>query len=293
MVPLSPCGRGARGEGCGPHADSASADPASNPAPMAPPEAGGGSIQPIRPGDHDAHREKYRLRFSKTGMLRFVGHQDLLKCWQRLLRRTALPLRVTEGFNPRPALSSPLALGLGIEGLDEPLEFELTTPLPATEVERRVRAQLDPGLGLVSVTRMPRRTAAAAVAVEYRFPVPATHAADAAERLLAALAAPELPIVRKMPGKPDKRVDLRPYLESAEILGPPGDADGSDGAVVFRLAVRPTGTARPEEILDLLGLRPLLEHGVSLVRTRVELASNPMPDAHAPASAAPLEGTAS
>ena len=237
-----------------------------------------------RKGDLHAHREKHRLRFRKRGALCFIGHQDLLKAWQRLFRRTALPLRVTEGFHPRPALSSPLALGLGIEGLDEVLEFELTEPVPDAEVERRIAAQLDPGMELASLERLPRRASACAVAVEYRFPVPADRATDVDARLAAALAAATLPIERRMPDKPTKRLDLRPYLESAAR---------ADGAVVFRLAVRPQGTARPEEILELLGLRPLLDQGLRLVRTRVELASSPMPDAGAQAPAAPLEGTAS
>ena len=68
----------------------------------------------------------YRIRFTKTGRMRFLSHHDLMRLFERALRRTGLPLRMTEGYNPHPIISFPTALGLGIESLDEVLEFDVT-----------------------------------------------------------------------------------------------------------------------------------------------------------------------
>jgi radical SAM-linked protein len=70
--------------------------------------------------------DKTRLRFSKTGELRLVSHRDLMKFFERALRRANLPVHVSQGFHPMPRMVFALSLGLGIVGLDEVLELEFT-----------------------------------------------------------------------------------------------------------------------------------------------------------------------
>ena len=64
-----------------------------------------------------AIRQRVRIRFRKSGDLRLIGHRDLVRAWERAFRRAALPLGMSEGFHPKPRMSIPAALGLGIEGL--------------------------------------------------------------------------------------------------------------------------------------------------------------------------------
>ena len=70
-------------------------------------------------------RDKVRIRFRKCGTLRLVSHHDLMRCFERMLRRAALPYHSTEGFNPKPRLIFALSLGLGIIGCQEVAELEL------------------------------------------------------------------------------------------------------------------------------------------------------------------------
>jgi radical SAM-linked protein len=243
-------------------------------------------------------REKLRLRFAKTGAFRFIGHHDVLRYWARWLRRAEIPVLFTEGFHAKPALSSPLALGLGIEGLDELLEIELTEPMSDDEVLRRLEAAGEPSLRVVGLSRHGYREPARVVAVEYSFPIPAESRAAVRERASAALAAESLPTLRTRPDHPDKTVDVRPFLRAIEV---------EEDRVRFRLTVSPAGTARPEEVLAALGLKEAMLAGEHLVRTKVELAAltdletAPAPDASRPsrnpgdpAAAAPgrPEGTA-
>ncbi len=71
-------------------------------------------------------RVRFRLRFRKREDLRWISHHDLVRTVERWLRRAGLPLRRSEGFHPKPKLSFPSALALGIAALDEVMEFELT-----------------------------------------------------------------------------------------------------------------------------------------------------------------------
>src|SRR5205807_828835 len=113
-------------------------------------------------------RDKVRIRFRKHGALRLVSHHDLMRCFERMLRRAALPFHSTEGFNPKPRLV---------------------------------------------------------------FPLP-------------------------------RRLDLRPYLEALRFQMEVLEMD---------LRVTPKGTARPEEILEPLGLRALVDDGAILERLRLDL----------------------
>ena len=99
----------------------------------------------------EAFRERVRLRFAKRGDARFLSHHDLMRAWEMALRRSGLPVRVTEGFNPRFRLSMPLALGLGIASEDEILEIELDGWTPAEELKSRLAPQLSPGIELIDL----------------------------------------------------------------------------------------------------------------------------------------------
>ena len=99
-------------------------------------------------------RFRYRIVFEKKGPLRFISHNDLMRTWDRLLRRTALPLKLTEGFHAKLKVSSPLSLAVGLEATEEIFDFELTAYSPGTLVETLVREQSIPGLNIVSVTEL-------------------------------------------------------------------------------------------------------------------------------------------
>lgn len=67
-----------------------------------------------------------RLRSTKLGKVRFVGHRDVARIWDRVLRRCRVPVAFTAGFTPRPRIALGLALPMGAESLAEYIDVELT-----------------------------------------------------------------------------------------------------------------------------------------------------------------------
>src|SRR5438552_11508413 len=90
--------------------------------------------------------EKVRILFRKTGNLRLISHHDLMRCFERMLRRAALPFHSTAGFNPKPRLVFAMPLALGISGTQEIAELELDQELPPGEIHRRLSEQAPPDL---------------------------------------------------------------------------------------------------------------------------------------------------
>jgi radical SAM-linked protein len=208
-------------------------------------------------------RSNYRLRFRKLGDLRLVSHADLARCFTRMFRRAQLPVRFSEGFHPHPKLRIALSLALGVEGLDEVAEFELTDDLPVDEVHRRLTAQCPPGLEIVTVQQLAVGQSAQVRGVTYRVALPTDLAGEAPTRLASLLARTACWVERTNP-RP-RRIDVRPFLRAARLeAGPPPELE-------FDCWVTPHGGVRPEELLDLLEWKHLLDSGIVIRRTRVEV----------------------
>jgi radical SAM-linked protein len=214
---------------------------------------------------------KVRLRFAKRGDLRLTSHHDLMRCLERLLRRAAIPVAVTQGFSPRPKITFALAMGLGIEGLGEVVDLELTEPHDPGELMGRLAAASPPGLEWLEARALePSAPAPRPAWAEYEIPVPEARRAPVAQALEVLLLSESRIVTRR---RPDKRreveFDMRPLLLDASLT--------AGGSLRVRLKASPDGSVRPEEVLEALGARDLLDGGAFLTRTRVELADRPGP----------------
>jgi radical SAM-linked protein len=206
---------------------------------------------------------KVRLHFAKRGDLRLVSHHDLLRCLERAVRRAAIPMALSQGFNPRPRIVFALALALGIEGRREVVELELAEPMEPAEVLRRLALASPPGLDwLDAQTVAPGRSAPQVEAVEYCLEVPADRQHATRTRVVALMESTHWPYTRRRDDR-DVTIDVRRFVLGAEL--------DPRGGLRFRTKITPDGSVRPEEVLDILGLRDLLGQGTIVVRNDVEL----------------------
>jgi radical SAM-linked protein len=217
--------------------------------------------------------DKVRLRFAKTGTLRLLSHHDLMRCFERMLRRAELPFKSTEGFHPTPRVVFALSLPLGVEGLDEVVEIEFTRPLDEIEVFEKLRDQSPAGLDFTGVSVIPMKATAQPRRVLYRVGLPDDRA-DAVARRCADLLGQEKVWIDRLKPSP-KRLNIRPYLRGLNLVtcGPEGSAPQRVAAhqLVLDLWVTQTGTARADELLKLLGVADLTDAGSIVTRTTLEL----------------------
>jgi radical SAM-linked protein len=179
---------------------------------------------------------------------------------ERLFRRAGLALGMSEGFHPKPRMSFPLALALGMEGLDEVMELELSEPYTAEEVHQLLEKHSIPGLRFVSVDVLPQGTAKAQVArAVYQVSVPTERQGETSERVDRLLSEPTHPIHRPKRAEP---LDLKSALEALQL---------ADGSLRMRLRVDRDGSVGPRDVLGALGLDDLEREGCYLTRTQVEI----------------------
>ncbi|MGB9885974.1 MAG: TIGR03936 family radical SAM-associated protein [Moorellales bacterium] len=107
----------------------------------------------------------YLINYAQRGPARFVSHLEVSRALERALRRAGLPLKLSQGFNPRPYLSFALPLPVGMSGRSELAVVELSQALPATEVQARLAAEMPPGFALKLVHPLAPGTVPSAVVV--------------------------------------------------------------------------------------------------------------------------------
>ena len=187
---------------------------------------------------------RVRIVFGKRGRLRFLGQLDLGRALERALRRSGLPVRFSEGFNPRVRMSFPCASPTGMASSCEIVEVQVLAPAGPEEVLAALSRGLPPDLPLLRAEEVPEgerltlREATYAVRTrEGGPPLPA-------EEALAGLRSREsIPVERR-----GRRMDLGPILR---------DLRRAEEAMVVRLGFLDGGaTARPEDVVSALGGDP-------------------------------------
>ena len=191
---------------------------------------------------------RIRLTFLKTEAMRYTGHLDLHRTWERTFRRACLPLAYSQGFHPQPRLNLACALPLGFTSQCEVLDAWLETDLPLAEIATSLNPALPPGLLIQDIAEVDGRGPALQTQVQSAdFIITLLDAPpDLDERLVGLLSAAQ--ILRQRRGKP---YDLRPLIEKLEHLPTPA---GAQQQLSTRLAAREAATGRPEELLAALDI---------------------------------------
>ena len=99
-----------------------------------------------------------RLLFEKTGNAVWISHLDLMRLFQRAFQRAKLPLKHTQGYNPRPSVSIALPLSVGVESRCELLDFDLDgVAVPCDEIKNRLNDTLVSGVRVLAVYETGRK----------------------------------------------------------------------------------------------------------------------------------------
>ena len=96
--------------------------------------------------------QKVSFIFTKSGILKYISHLDLMRLFMRALRRSGLPLKFSEGFNPHPKLSFKRALKLGVESDCEEGAIMLSVFVSQESFRHKLQEQLPAGIFIKQVS---------------------------------------------------------------------------------------------------------------------------------------------
>jgi radical SAM-linked protein len=190
---------------------------------------------------------RIRITFSKTGALRYIGHLDLHKMWERAARRANLALAYTQGFHPTPKIQLAAALPLGFSSRCELVDMWVEGEVDLTRLPTQLTQAVPPGLGILDVAQVEEKgppLQTQVCAADYEVALPDEIDLESLTRNLSAVMAAEtLPRERR-----GKAYDLRPLIELLTVT-----PNGGGNILFMRLTAREGATGRPEEVLSALG----------------------------------------
>ncbi|MBN8562605.1 MAG: TIGR03960 family B12-binding radical SAM protein [Leptolyngbya sp. UWPOB_LEPTO1] len=118
--------------------------------------------------------QRIRVRMGKEGEMALLSHLDLMRLFDRAVRRASIPLTFTGGFHPQPRIVPASALPLGVSSSGEIVDFELTEPMSIEEFRTKLAAQLPADMPIYEVQDVDPKQPAAAVLLqkaEYRLEI--------------------------------------------------------------------------------------------------------------------------
>ncbi len=192
--------------------------------------------------------QRMRIVYAVGEAVKYISHLDLLRAWERILRRAELPLAYSHGYNPHPRLVIAMPLPVGCTGAHEVIDAYFYEPVTATELSQMLDGQLPQGLVVVAAAEVDLRGPAMPSAIthaEYRIALQGVEYADVAERVRDFVARERVQVTFRR-----KTFDLRPLVGRLEAEA--GDGEVALEAMLLRL---PSGRiGRPDVLLEALDL---------------------------------------
>jgi radical SAM-linked protein len=219
--------------------------------------------------------QRLRLTFSRSEELKYISHLDLMRLWQRVLRRADIPLVYSQGFSPHPRLSLAAPLAVGVTSGGELIDIFLERRVSPHFFIKAVREQLprgidisevaEVGLGLPSLQSQVRYAEYKVIADTDKKPNEVQTAIDSL------LSSDELPWQHAR-DKEVRRYDLRTLVEDIWII----ESHPPEYTMGMKLRCDSAGTGRPEQVLSALGLtiHPKAIHRTKLI---LEKQARPVP----------------
>jgi radical SAM-linked protein len=210
--------------------------------------------------------QRLRVKFSRGEELKFISHLDIMRLWERALRRAGVPLAYSQGFSPHPQLAVAAPLSLGMTGDSELMDVFCTRTVTPHWFKGAVNHQLPSGISISEAQQvapvLPSLQASVRFA-DYRV----TAATEKTREELAA-AIDHLLSLETLPWEHQrdtgvKKYDLRALVDTIRLM------DWTSGCCTLDMRLRcdNSGSGRPEQVTAALGIsaRPEVIHRTRLI----------------------------
>ena len=202
---------------------------------------------------------KIRIKFRKYGIMKFIGHLDIMRFFQKAVRRSGIDICYSEGFSPHQIMSFAAPLGVGVTSDGEYLDIEVHTSKSTAESVAALNAAMVEGMEITGYVRLDdhAKTAMSLVsAADYEIwqkdglelPEELKDLGGLRQKLHSFFVEPEKVCVTKKTKKSEKVMDLKQLVYDFQILAPE-ERFGNLPAFYLNVCTGSTDNLQPE--LDL------------------------------------------
>ncbi|MBO4377175.1 MAG: DUF2344 domain-containing protein [Lachnospiraceae bacterium] len=190
---------------------------------------------------------KLRIKFSKTGDIKYTGHLDLMRFFQKLNRRAKLDLKYSQGFSPHQIMAFAQPLGVGVESIGEYVDIEVNdVDCSSEELARRMNEVSVPELKILQVKRLPDDAKNAMASVQgalYKVSFKQGKAPETSidDKIDAFLKKDEI-LITKESKNGERSVDIKPGIYEFKTNG--------DGSYNMLLNASSSGNIKPVQVFE-------------------------------------------
>ena len=189
---------------------------------------------------------KVRIKFTKEGPVKFIGHLDTMRYFQKAIRRAGLPVAFTGGYSPHMIMSFAAPLGVGIESLGEYFDVEFTETLPTDEITSRLNDVMTEGIRVKSARKVEDGKAGKAMslvaAADYLVSFREEKEPNTQwQEKIAEFYKQSSIVVSKKTKRSETQVDIRPFIYKMELL---------ENSIFLRLASASSNYTKPDLVMD-------------------------------------------
>lgn len=197
---------------------------------------------------------KIRIKFKKYGAMKFIGHLDAMRYFQKAIRRAGVDIRYSEGFSPHQIMSFAAPLGVGITSSGEYVDIEVLSTGDSRTMVRRLNEVMAEGFEVVSFRKLPEAAGnamAIVAAADYTLTFrPGYEPEDRGtarwfEEMSEYFSQPSV-IVTKKTKKGQSQLDLKPLIYEMRLV----KSDNGIPALFMKLSAGSLVNVKPELLLD-------------------------------------------
>ncbi|QLE55230.1 TIGR03960 family B12-binding radical SAM protein [Nostoc sp. TCL26-01] len=203
--------------------------------------------------------QRLRVWFGKQGDMALVSHLDLMRLFDRVMRRASLPVAFTGGFHPNPRIAVASALALGATSTGEIVDFELTQPMDVAIFQQKLVAELPPDIPIYSVEQIDLKSPSANQVLEQaEYVITVGTSSDVTSGqwqtcLDNILSKDEIFLEQTTKSGKIHLVNLRSRLFELELIAANNSETASQAVLRYVGSCRPDGLLlRPEQMLSML-----------------------------------------
>lgn len=192
---------------------------------------------------------KIRIKFAKQGNMRFIGHLDIMRYFQKAMRRADVDIKYSEGFSPHQIMSFASPLGVGLTSNGEYMDIEVNSTKSSETMVKRLNEAMAEGMTVLSYRRLDDRAGNAMSIVaeaDYTLTIDEGCCPQDLKARCFDLMNREAVVISKKTKKGMQDVDIRPMIKSL---------DCEENIVRMRLSSGSAANLKPELVMEALSIQ--------------------------------------
>lgn len=189
---------------------------------------------------------KVRIKFSKSGAMKFVGHLDMMRYFQKAIRRAGIDIAYSGGYSPHQIMSFAAPLGVGLTSNGEYFDIEMNSFTTEDDIQDNLNRVMADGISILKVTKLSDTTknamaSVAAASYKITFVDYEVDKTDWVGRLNAFYMRPEIPAFKKSK-RSTIELDIKPLIYKLEI---------QENVIFMMLNASSSGNIKPGFVMEV------------------------------------------